>query len=182
MEVRSFKSLRLIVTKPPFLQFILCCISNLLPHGHVVGNFEIFHPYPRLTESQNCCFDNSKPYSAMSNMVSQLDTPFSVLNCKSHFDFSDILSLWCPMICLYVFYFSFLVSNLIFSIGSSSTVYSICWNVMRLVSSVVILHELLYSTLACSWKIGIANPTYLVGKDSNLRSSSLHIPTFFIRI
>ena len=45
---------------------------------------------------------------------------------------------------------------------------------MRLVSSVVILRELLYLTLACSWKIGIANPPYLVGKDSNLRSSSLH--------
>ena len=46
---------------------------------------------------------------------------------------------------------------------------------MMLVSSVVIFRELLYSTSARSWKIGIANPPYLVGKDSNLRSYSLHI-------
>ena len=46
---------------------------------------------------------------------------------------------------------------------------------MRLISSAVILRELLYSTSACSWQIGIANPLYLVGKYSNLRSSSLHI-------
>ena len=45
---------------------------------------------------------------------------------------------------------------------------------MRLVSSAV-LRELLYSTSACSSKIGIADPPRLVGKDSNLCSSSLHI-------
>ena len=161
--------------KASFLQLILCCISNLLPHGHVVGNFEISLPYLKLIESQNCCFDNSKPYSAKGNMVSQLDTPFSALNCKSRFDFSDTLSLRCSMICLYVFSFLFLISNLILVIDSSSNVYSICWTEMRLDSSVVILLELLYSTSACSWKIGIANPPYLVGKDSNLRSSSLRV-------
>ena len=61
-----------------------------------------------------------------------------------------------------------------FLIASSSTVYSISWTVMSAIGSVVILSELLYPTLACSWKIGIANPPYLVGKDSNLRSSSLY--------
>ena len=45
---------------------------------------------------------------------------------------------------------------------------------MRLVSSVVILRESLYSTSACSSKIGNANPPYLVGKESNLNSYSLH--------
>ena len=100
------KSLCLIVTKPPFLQFILCCISNLFPHGHVVGNFEISQPYVKQIYSQNCCFENSKPYLAMGDMVSQLDTPLSVLNCKSRFDFSDMFSLRCFMIYLYAFSFS----------------------------------------------------------------------------
>ena len=108
-------------------------------------------------------------------MVSQLDTPFSVLNCKSCFDFSDMFSLRCTMIYLYAISFSFLITDLIFLIASSSTVCSICCTVMRLVSSAVIIRELLYSTSACSLKIGIVNPSYLVGKDSNLRSSSLHM-------
>ena len=102
-----FKSLCLIVTKPPFWQLILCCISNLLPHGHIFGNFEIFHLYLKLIESQKCCLDNSKPYSVMGNMASQLDAPFSALSCKSRFDFSDVLSLRCCMTFLYAFYFSF---------------------------------------------------------------------------
>ena len=42
--LRSLKLLCLIVAKPSFLQLILC-ISNLLPHGHVVDNFEISQPY-----------------------------------------------------------------------------------------------------------------------------------------
>ena len=71
------------------------------------------------------------------------------------------------------FVFSFLI--FFFFIVSSSTVYSICWIAMRLVSSAVILCDLLYSTSACSWKIEIANSPYLVGKDSNHRSSLLHI-------
>ena len=33
---------------------------------------------------------------------------------------------------------------------------------------------MLYITLACPWKFGIANLPYLDGKDSNLRSSSLY--------
>ena len=145
--VRSLNSLCLIVAKPPFLQPILC-VSNLLPHGQV-GNFEISHPCLKPVESQNCC---SKPCSAMGNTVSQLDTPFSVLNCKSRLDFSDMSSLRCS-ICLYVFSFLFLISNLIFVIGSSSTVFSICWTVTRLVSCVVTLHELLYSTPAWLWTL-----------------------------
>ena len=107
--VRSLAS----VTKPPFLQLILCCISNLFPQGHAIGNFEIYHLYLKLTESQNCCFDNSQLYSAMGDMVRQLDTPFLVLNCKSRLDFSDMLSLKCSIIFLNIFSFSFLISNLI---------------------------------------------------------------------
>ena len=95
---------------------------------------------------------------------------------KMRLDFSDMLSLRCSMIYLYVFSFYFLISNCFcFLIASSSTVYSTCWTVMRLISSAAILRELLYSTSACSWQIEIANLLYLVGKYSNLRSSSLHI-------
>ena len=46
---------------------------------------------------------------------------------------------------------------------------------MRFVSSVVILSKFLYSPSACLSKIGIAHPLNLVSKDSNIRSSSLHI-------
>ena len=121
------------------------------------------------------CSDNSRQYSAIGTMVRQLYIPFSVLSFKSSFYFSGMLSLRCSMIFLYVLSVSFLIYELIFLIASSSTVYYICWTVMRLVSSVVILRELLFSTSACSWKIGIANSPSLVGKDSNLRSSSWHM-------
>ena len=154
---------------------IISCISNLLLHGHIAGHFEVSDPCLWLTESQKCCFDNSRQYSAMGTMVRQLDAPFSVLSCKSSFYFTGMLSLRCSMIFLYVLFVSFLIYDLIFLIASSSTVCYIGWTVMRLVSSVVILHELLFSTSACSWKIGIANSPSLVGKDSNLRSSSWHI-------
>ena len=65
--VGSLKSFCLIVTvsflqKVSFLQLILCCVSNFLPHGHIVGNFEISKPYLKLEESQEFCFDNSKLY------------------------------------------------------------------------------------------------------------------------
>ena len=86
---------------------MLCSISNLLRQGHVDGNFEIFQPCLKQIESQNFYFDNSKPYSEMGNMVSQLDTPFSVLNCKSRFDMSDLFPLRCSMIYLYALSFFF---------------------------------------------------------------------------
>ena len=47
--------------KPPFLQLMLCWISNLLPHGQNVGRFVISQICHKLTESQNYCFDISKP-------------------------------------------------------------------------------------------------------------------------
>ena len=56
---------------------------------HVIGKFEISQPYLKLIESQNS--DNTKPYSVMGNMVSHLVTPFSVVSCKSGFDFLDIV-------------------------------------------------------------------------------------------
>ena len=109
LAVRSYKSLCLMVTKLPFLQLLLCCISNLLPLP--LPNFEISQPYLKLAECQSFCFYNSKPYSAMGNMVSQLDTPFSLLSCNN---LLDLLSLRCSMTFLYLFSFSFLISNLMF--------------------------------------------------------------------
>ena len=130
----------------------------------------------KLVESQNCCFDNSKPYSAMGNMGSQLDTFICLVNCKSRFDFSDMLSFIFKILHdMFVRILFFVFDFVIFFIASSSTAYSICWTVIRLVSSSVILRGLWYLTSAYLWKIRIANPPYLVGKDSNLRSSSLHI-------
>ena len=46
--------------KDSYLQIILGFKSNLLAHGHVIGKFEVSQPYLKLTESQNCFFDNSK--------------------------------------------------------------------------------------------------------------------------
>ena len=73
----------------------------------------------------------------MGNLVSQLDTPFSVLAVKDVLIFRMLHDIF-PNDS-----FSFLISNFIFLIASSSTANSICWTVMRLDSPVVILGELL---------------------------------------
>ena len=82
---RCRKSLSPMLTKPPFLQFMLSWISNLLPHGQNVGIFVISQQYRKLTQSQNCRFDSSKPCSVTGSIVSQFDTPFSVLILTSRF-------------------------------------------------------------------------------------------------
>ena len=71
--VRRRKSLCRIYIKQPFLQLILCWISNLLSQGQDVGRLLISQSYRSLTESQNCCLDNSNP-----NSVSRPQTPVRV--------------------------------------------------------------------------------------------------------
>ena len=93
-DVRSFK-LCLIVTK------------TILPCRHVDGKFEISQKCLKLIISQKRFFHISKPYSAVGNMVSQLDTPTSVLSCRKCFDFLDILVLRCSIVWLYIIFFIF---------------------------------------------------------------------------
>ena len=83
-------------------------IILILPQGHIVGNFEISHTYLKLIESQKFSFDNLKPYSALGNMVSQSDTPFSVLAVKDVLIFRMLNDIF-PNDS-----FSFLISNFIF--------------------------------------------------------------------
>ena len=83
----------------PFLQLIQCCTLNLLPQGHVVGKFAMVHPYRKLTASQKCCFDSSKPKSLIGSAVSQIDTPFTMLTSSNLLDFSDRLFLnWSKLV------------------------------------------------------------------------------------
>ena len=135
------------VTKSPFLQLIPCIISNLLPQGHIVGNFEITLAYLTLIESQKFFFDNLKAYSAMGNLVSQLDTPFSVLAVK------DVL-----------------IFRMLHDIFTNHLL-----NCDETWQSCFYSRWVVESTSTCSWKIGIANPPYLVGKGSNFHSFSLHV-------
>ena len=50
-SVKSPKLLSCMDIKPPFLQLILCCISNLLLQGQVAGRLVISQPYRSLIES-----------------------------------------------------------------------------------------------------------------------------------
>ena len=89
---RCRKSLSPMLTKPPFLQFMLSWISNLLPHGQNVGIFVISQQYRKLTQSHTCRFDSSKPRSVTGSIVSQFDTTFSVLILTSCF--FSFINLW----------------------------------------------------------------------------------------
>ena len=76
--VRSRISLCRIYIKPPFLQLILCWISNLLPQGQDVGRLLFSQPYRSLIESQNCCLDNSNQNSVIESNVNQFENPVRV--------------------------------------------------------------------------------------------------------
>ena len=87
----SRKSLCLILTKSHFLQFMLCWISNFIPHGQNVGRFvKISRLYRKLNESRNNYSDSSKQCSVIGNIISQFDTPYSALILTSRFCFSLI--------------------------------------------------------------------------------------------
>ena len=88
--VWSFKLLRRMVIKSPFLQLILYWISNLLPQVQDVDRLLIFQPYQSLIESHNSCLDNSKSNLVIGTTVNQFETPVGVDMSTRHFSLSFI--------------------------------------------------------------------------------------------
>ena len=76
--------------KPPFLQLILCWITNLLPQVQDFGRLLISQPYWSLIESQNCCSDNLNPNSVIGSTVNQFETPVWVDIATRRFSLSFI--------------------------------------------------------------------------------------------
>ena len=75
---RFHKSLCRMDIKPPFLQLLLCWVSNLLPQGQVVHRLIISQAYRSLTEPQNSCLDSSNPNLVIGSTACQFETPVSL--------------------------------------------------------------------------------------------------------
>ena len=173
--VRSFALLCLIDIKHHFLQFMQCCILNLLSKGHFAGKFGMLHPYRKRIVSHKCYYDSSKPTFFIGIAVSQFATPLSMLISSNFLDFSDRWFLnWFKLV-WHRYSFSFLMNCLATLIWVLSIAYCLLWFLIRGVSwggSFLSCYILLW---VAHKKIGILSPPKRVAKDRHFRSVSLHM-------